>query len=79
MIDLGKSSIEKLTPEHRDIGAVTVAVSQEGFQRIKKEVEEFRSYLMFLASQYGADANDLVQVNLQAFLLTHPATKQGKG
>ncbi len=77
MIDLGKSSMEKLSPDLRDIGAVTVAVSDEGFQRIKREVEDFRSYLMFLASQYGTGANELVQVNLQAFLLTHPHSKRG--
>lgn len=72
MIELGKSSIELLDAEQRDIGAVTVAINAEGIARIKQEVQAFRRYLMFIASQYQ-DPSDIMQINIQAFSLTHAA------
>lgn len=70
MIDLGKSSIENLPPDERDIGAVTIAVSPNGLKRIKQEVQAFRNYLMFIASQ-DQGASEMMQVNIQAFALTN--------
>jgi uncharacterized protein (TIGR02147 family) len=70
MIELGKLSIEQLSAEERDIGAVTVAVSPEGIERIKAEVQAFRRYLMLIASQY-AHPSEIMQINIQAFSLTH--------
>ena len=78
MIDLGKSSIENLKAEHRDIGAVTVAVSPSVQERIKKEIQAFRSYLMFIASQ-SIEPTDIMQINIQAFSLTHPTKDDLKG
>ncbi len=77
MIDLGKSSIENLPDHERDIGAVTIAVSPNGLQRIKQEVQAFRKYLMFIASQ-DQDASEMMQVNIQAFALTNlKGTREG--
>jgi uncharacterized protein (TIGR02147 family) len=78
MIELGKSSIELLSSDQRDIGAVTIAVSEEGFARIKQEVQAFRRYMMFLASQY-AKPTDVLQINIQAFSLTAPKAKKDTG
>jgi uncharacterized protein (TIGR02147 family) len=77
MIELGKSSIEMLDAQQRDIGAVTVAINSEGMERIKQEVQAFRRYLMFIASQYQ-DPSDIMQINIQAFSLTQ-AVKPSDG
>jgi uncharacterized protein (TIGR02147 family) len=78
MIDLGKSSIENLPPDERDIGAVTIAVSPNGLKRIKQEVQAFRNYLMFIASQ-DQEASEMMQVNIQAFALTNlKGTREGQ-
>ncbi len=58
---------------------MTVAVNGPGFQRIKHEVEAFRSYLMFVASQYSNEASKIMQINVQAFLLTHPRVIEKAG
>lgn len=75
MIDLGKSSIENLPADQREVGSVTIAVSPAGLQRIKKEIQAFRSYLMFIASQ-DVDVSDVMQVNIQAFSLSQTEPKK---
>ncbi len=77
MIELGKSSIEQLDAKERDIGAVTVAITAEGIDRIKQEVQAFRRYLMFIASQYG-QPTEIMQINIQAFTLTHTDSKSSE-
>ena len=67
MIDLGKESLETVPHNDREIGAVTVAVSTEGMEVIKKSIQSFRKYLMFLASDYGAKADTVLQLNIQMF------------
>ena len=67
MIDLGKESIETVAFTDREIGAVTVGVSAAGMEVIKKSIQSFRKYLMFLAADYGGDADTVLQLNIQMF------------
>jgi hypothetical protein len=53
-------------------------VSPNGLKRIKQEVQAFRNYLMFIASQ-DQEASEMMQVNIQAFALTNlKGTREGQ-
>ena len=67
MIDLAKESIDTVSYQDREIGAVTVAVSSEGMEIIKKTIQTFRKYLMFLASDYATESDTVLQLNFQMF------------
>lgn len=78
MIDLGKEAIISVPYQEREIGAVTLAVTNEGMDLIKKSIQSFRSYLMFLASQHATDADTVMQLNMQMFPIAQSTDKKHK-
>jgi uncharacterized protein (TIGR02147 family) len=78
MIDLAKESIDTVPYQDREIGAVTVAVSSEGMEVIKKTIQSFRKYLMFLASDYAIDSDTVLQLNFQMFPIAMTGDKKRK-
>ena len=75
MMNLAKESLVSTPPQLRDISSVTISVDEETMQRMKKDVELFRRYLLFQASQ--CQNEDLVmQVNVQLFPLSKQEPKE---
>jgi uncharacterized protein (TIGR02147 family) len=76
MIDLGKESIETVPHQEREIGALTLAVTTEGMDIIKKSIQSFRSYLMFLAASHATGADTVMQLNMQMFPIARSTDKR---
>ncbi len=69
MIDLGRESITRVDESERDVGAITVSVSTECFERIKEEIQSFRKKMLAIADE--SQSKDAVyQMNIQFFPLT---------
>ncbi len=62
---------EALTRDHknRDISSVTIALSQQTFQKLQKRIQKFRKELLALADQESAP-DAVYQMNFQLFPLT---------
>jgi uncharacterized protein (TIGR02147 family) len=78
MIDLGKESIESVPHKEREIGALTLAVTAEGMDIIKKSLQSFRSYLLFLAASHAEGADTVMQLNMQMFPIAWSTDKKQK-
>jgi uncharacterized protein (TIGR02147 family) len=65
-MDLARRSIDKHSAASRDISGLTMGVSQEGFTRIKSEIQAFRKRIMAIAmADSGEDM--IYQLNLHLF------------
>lgn len=65
-MDLAKRSIDKHSAASRDISGLTMGVSQDGFKRIKSEIQAFRKRIMAIAmNDSGEDM--IYQMNLHLF------------
>ena len=74
MMNLAKESLVSTLPQLRDISSVTISVDEATIERLKKDIELFRRYLLFQASQCKSE--DLVmQVNVQLFPLSKQEPK----
>lgn len=69
MIQLSMEALQTVPSDKRDISAVTIATSAEGRESIRKEIENFRRYLLFVASQYP-EKEEVLEINFQMFDLT---------
>jgi uncharacterized protein (TIGR02147 family) len=69
MIGLGSDSIERFAPHRRDIRSVTLGLSSEGYEEVRRRVTAFWKELLAYADTQK-DAEQVVQVNMQVFPLT---------
>ncbi len=69
MIRLGAESIERFGPQERDVTSVTVSVNRERMAELKEKTAAFRKEILEMACN-DEDADQAVQVNIQAFPLT---------
>ncbi|MGL1901705.1 MAG: TIGR02147 family protein [Fibrobacterales bacterium] len=67
MIDFAKEALAVMPVAERDISSISFSASQEMFERIKKEMQEFRKYILDLAESEQTDASVLYQCNMQFF------------
>lgn len=74
MIDLAKKAIEKVKPKERDISGVTLSISNEKFQLLKLEYQNFRKKIIQIATNDTLKADRVVRCNLQLF----PLSKRNK-
>ena len=73
MISLAREAIESVPREERDISSVTMKISDKGFNKIKKRIQEFREEIMqIIARDTGVD--QVHQLNFQLF----PVSKKGR-
>ena len=72
-IDLAKESLDHIKKDERDISNLTVTVSEESFDIIKKKAREFRQQIINLACAEQMP-DRVLQVNIQLF----PLMKSGK-
>lgn len=71
MIDRAKEAIELSDPLHRDISALTLALTPEKFKVAKEKIKAFRRELHALLAASAEDAGHAVfQINFQLFNLT---------
>lgn len=69
MIQRAGESIERTPSAHRDISALTLALSQEKFKEAKRRIQEFRRELNVLLSEDGSP-DAIYQINFQMFNLS---------
>ncbi|MGL1934780.1 MAG: TIGR02147 family protein [Fibrobacterales bacterium] len=67
MIDFAKEALAIMPVAERDISSISFSASQEMFERIKKEMQEFRKYILDLAESDQTDTSVLYQCNMQFF------------
>jgi uncharacterized protein (TIGR02147 family) len=70
-IELSKEALDRFDKKERDISNLTVTVSEESFEIIKKKVAELRSQIMAMACAEQTP-DKVLQVNVQLFPLTGP-------
>jgi uncharacterized protein (TIGR02147 family) len=70
-IELSKESLDRFDKKERDISNLTITVSGQTYDLIKKKVAELRSQIMAMACADTAPDN-VLQVNIQLFPLTEP-------
>ena len=70
MMQLAAESLDRVPRDDREIGALTLCISQAQMHALKAELECFEQQLL---QRYGAeDAERVVQVNVQMFPLSNP-------
>lgn len=69
MLQRAAEAIDLVAPEEREIGALTLCVSEERMHALKTDLQRIREQLL---QRYGAEENGrrVVQVNIQMFPLT---------
>jgi uncharacterized protein (TIGR02147 family) len=76
-MNIAIKSIETISSSERDISCLVAGLSKEGFNQIKKEIQEFRKRLMEIAKKDGP-AEDVYHINFQFFPTTRLSkTKKG--
>lgn len=69
MCDLAKDAVENVAPEERDISGLTLGVTADAFERIRKELAECRRRIVAIATE--SDRTEQVyRLNLQLFPLS---------
>jgi uncharacterized protein (TIGR02147 family) len=69
MIQLGQEALSQIPAEEREIGAMTLSVSEAVLGRLKEDLRLLRRYAVFLSEQCEAPER-LVQLNFQLFPIT---------
>ena len=69
MVALGGESIERFDAETRSISSVTLTVNRNAYERIAREIDDFRKRIIAIATDSG-EANQIYQMNLQFFPMT---------
>ena len=69
MIEFGGDSIDNFAKEIREVSSVTVKISDEGFKKIKKRVQNFREEILQLVHD-DCEVDRVYQLNFQLFPLS---------
>ena len=72
MLDIAKESLIRVPPSRRDYNVLTVCVSDETSQKIKKLIHELCEKIFELEKLENNEANQVFQVNIQLFPFTKP-------
>jgi uncharacterized protein (TIGR02147 family) len=66
MMDMAKRALERLPKEKREISALTLSLSEQGFDEVKHAILEFKQK-MFEIAQRDENISGVYQINFQAF------------
>jgi uncharacterized protein (TIGR02147 family) len=69
MMDLAQASFSQTPADSREIGAVTLSVSEDMALRLKEDIRLFRRYVIHLSEQCQ-QPDRIMQLNLQLFPMT---------
>ena len=75
MIDVAKETLITMPTSLRDISSITFCASEEIFNKIKKETQEFRKHLLELAESDTSNASKVYQLNMQLFPITNEVSR----
>ena len=67
---LAFNSLKKDPVEDKEFSTLTVAVSKDDFENVKKKIQEFRDELHTMLESSGNDKADVAVINFQLFKLT---------
>jgi len=77
MAALAMDSLENIPREERDISGLTLGVSTDAFERIVRELAEFRRRVVAIATE-DSRTDRVVRLNLQLFPLSRQVPNQGE-
>ena len=78
MLERAQASMELVPSPLRDLSALTFCLPEDGIEKLKQRIADFRRELIELAESQS-DRGQVVQLNLQLFPLTqHVGSKKGK-
>jgi len=77
IISLARESIDRFKLNERDIRSVTIGLSKDGFEHIKKRLEAFWKELLDFSNTQN-NIEQVMQINMQAFPLTKQITQENK-
>jgi len=66
---LAVDSLEKFGPEERNVSGITMGLNREGYERIVRELDDFRKRIIAITSECEK-LNQVYRLNLQLFPLT---------
>jgi uncharacterized protein (TIGR02147 family) len=69
MVALGGESIERFDAEKRSVSSVTLTVNRNAYERIAREIDDFRKRIVAIAAD-TTEADQIYQMNLQFFPMT---------
>jgi len=72
MIKRAHEALSLCKAKDRNISSLTVAMSKDGFKKLKQRIHEFRKEIIAMLEEEG-EAEDVYQVNFQLFGLTEGA------
>ncbi len=73
ILSIAQSAIDTIKPQQRENSHLTLKVSQEGFKKIKKRIQDFREELLQLTAE-DTDVNRVYHLNVQLY----PIVKSGQ-
>lgn len=76
MLARAQASMELVPAASRDITSLTFCLPEDGIEKLKQRLAEFRRELIELAES-SSDRGQVVQLNLQLFPLSEPTLKAG--
>lgn len=71
MMQQAKVAMEKVPHLQRDISSVTLSIKREKLEALKREIQYFRKRLLHLAEEGAEESDQVVQLNMQFFPLSH--------
>ena len=77
-LDLAKDSLNYVDKNQRHVTSVTVGTSPQVKEKIINLIERTLDEVQELAEQSGADANEVTQLNIQAFPIAKHDNKGSK-
>lgn len=66
MLDFAKESISRFSGQERELGALTLALSDEGFEKVKEALKEFKERVLEI-SEADRSRDQVYQLGLQLF------------
>jgi len=71
MIDLGKESLERFSPDQRHVSGLTLSLSKQAFVEVRDLIEGLRKRCIEIADN-DREISQVYQINVQAFPVTKP-------
>lgn len=75
MGELAVQSLDKVPVNERDISGMTIGITESAFEKISKEIAEFRRRISAIVLEDAGDER-VYRLNLQLFPLTKPIAKE---
>ena len=69
ILNIAQYKIDEISPDKRENSHVTIKISEKGFLKIKKRIQDFREEILQIVSDDN-DVNEIYHVNLQLYPIT---------